>query len=87
MLRYMLAVCQPQPQCVHTEKVCVVGFLHQVLAGISFVKTALGPLFRFKLSKFSLRLLRPHDLVMLNLCICLDSLNCKQMIKENSKPI
>ena len=32
-------------QCVHTEKICVVGFLHHVLADILCVKTALGLFF------------------------------------------
>ena len=51
------------------KKICVLGFLHQVLAAISGEKTALGPFFVFKLSMFSLNLLRLRfcDLVMLNL--------------------
>ena len=38
---------------VYTEKICVVRFLHQVLADILCVKRALGPFFHYKLSKFS----------------------------------
>ena len=38
----------------YTEKICVVGFLHQVLADILCVKMALGPFFSSQIDVFSL---------------------------------
>ena len=47
MLRYIFDslynACVKRSLSVRTEKICVVGFLHQVLADILCVKTALGP--------------------------------------------